>query len=278
MTIKEYDAPLFVPPGHFYSPICDLNKIRSRKKVSDQILDINFNDEKQLSIFNALTPFLQKIPYADTHTDGFRYKFINGAYAHNDGCILYSMLQYLKPKQVIEIGSGNSSCIFLDALDQDYIQHLTCIEPYPELLYSLISDQDKTNPNVTILQSDVQDVPLETFEQLNAGDMLFIDSTHVVKTGSDVLYNFFEILPRLKPGVIIHIHDIFGQFEYPDAWVMNNWCWNELYLLRAFLMNNTKYEILFFNNYFLSKYTHLVELICPIMLKDWGSGIWLSKQ
>jgi hypothetical protein len=119
---------------------------------------------------------------------------------------------------------------------------------------------------------------LELFEQLQPGDFLFIDSTHILRTGSDVCFELFEILPRLASGVIVHFHDVFWPFEYPAEWIVDeNRSWNELYALRAFLTDNGKWKILFFNNYFAKLERSLVEKTFPTFLRNPGGALWLQR-
>ena len=120
------------------------------------------------------------------------------------------------------------------------------IEPFPQLLESLITDDDRNR--ITILGDMLQDVPLQTFSSLSAGDFLVIDSTHVSKIDSDVNHIFFNILPSINSGVYIHFHDIYYPFEYPKEWIYQGRAWNELYILRAFLQYNPAFEIVFFNS------------------------------
>ena len=154
---------------------------------------------------------------------------------------LFTMIQILRPSQVIEVGSGYTSAMLLD-LNEIYMDKsmtLTFIEPYPEKLKELLKPDD----DIKLLQQRLQDVPMEFFETLYSGDVLFIDSIHVSKEGSDVYYRFFEILPKLRRGVVVHLHDIFYPFTYPHDWVVNGRVWNETYLLRAFLQYNNDFEI-----------------------------------
>lgn len=192
--------------------------------------------------------------------------------------ILYSMLRYFCPKRFIEIGSGFSSACALDTIERylDGSVECTFIEPFPELLYSLMKANDMISH--TLIASQVQDVSSETFDQLESGDILFIDSTHILKTGSDVAFELFEILPRLKSGVIVHFHDIFYPFEYPREWVIErNYSWNEIYAIRAFLTGNRDFRILFFNDYFAKAERETVEMSAPRMLGNPGGGLWLQK-
>ena len=130
-----------------------------------------------------------------------------------------------------------------------------------------------------IIETGIQDVPLSRFDVLQRNDVLFINSTHIVKTCSDVVFELFEILPRLKPGVVIHFHDAFYPFEYPREWVINrNYSWNELYALRAFLMGNRDWEIIMFNDYFVRTERALVERTAPEVLQNAGGGLWLRRR
>ncbi len=129
------------------------------------------------------------------------------------------MLRILSPKKFIEVGSGFTSAVTLDT-NEFYLDNkieLTFIKPNANLLKSILKKTD----NINLIEKGLQDVPLDVFEQLESGDVLFIDSTHVSKIGSDVNYLFFEILPRLKKGVYIHLHDIFYPFEYPKQWILD---------------------------------------------------------
>jgi hypothetical protein len=122
-----------------------------------------------------------------------------------------------------------------------------------------------------------QEVNIETFEKLNPGDFLFVDSTHVVKTGSDVNYIIFEILPKLKSGVIIHFHDIFYPFEYPKDWVFMGRNWNEDYFLKAFLMYNKDFEIMLFSHYLHNQHKEVFNKM-PLCDKNHGGNLWLMKK
>jgi hypothetical protein len=191
---------------------------------------------------------------------------------------LHCMVRYSQPQQIIEVGSGFSSCVMLDTNELFFANRiqLTHIEPYPNLLYSLLRPGDRER--VEILPQKLQEIPLERFQSLQAGDILFIDSTHVSKTGSDVNYLFFAILPSLAPGVYVHIHDIFYPFEYPAEWVYNGRAWNEAYLLRGFLQYNEVFSIQFFNTYLEQVYKSRFREKMPLCLKDPGGSLWLHKE
>ena len=151
----------------------------------------------------------------------------------------------------------------------------TFVEPYPELLISLMNANERKR--YKILPSTLQDVDFDSFEALQENDILFIDSTHVSKLDSDVNKIFFDILPALNKGVVIHIHDIFWPFEYPDTWLNEGRAWNEMYMLRAFLEYNDSFEILFFPPYMCTKHKDWVGQNMPLYHNNCGDNIWLRK-
>jgi hypothetical protein len=187
------------------------------------------------------------------------------------------MLRHLEPNKLIEVGSGASSCVTLDTNELFLGNEVNCtfIEPFPAFLKSLIKDTDKSN--VRIIDSKLQDVPLNLFKELQENDILFIDSTHVSKFNSDVNYILHEILPVLSNGVYIHFHDIFFPFEYPKEWLLNGMAWNEQYILRAFLEYNNHFKIILFNTYLETIYQEKLKERFPLLFKNTGGSIWIKK-
>jgi hypothetical protein len=191
--------------------------------------------------------------------------------------ILYAFLRHYRPRRVIEIGSGFSSALMLDVNDsflQKTIQ-FTFIEPNPQRLFDLLDPRDREMH--TIIPDIVQKAPIELFRNLRAGDILFIDSSHILKIGSDVAYLIFDVLPSLAKGVIIHFHDIIWPFEYPQAWYSQGLDCNEAHFLRAFLQYNPVSRILFFNTYLSTFHTDVLAKNIPLFLSDPGSSLWLEK-
>jgi hypothetical protein len=111
-----------------------------------------------------------------------------------------------------------------------------------------------------------------------SNDVLFIDSSHVTKIGSDVNYLFFEILPRLRPGVLVHIHDVMWPFNYPLEWIIEGRSWNKAYIVRAFLQYNEAFDILLFNSYLGHTYRKMLTEQMPKFLENTGGSIWLGKR
>lgn len=275
----------FSPLGHFYSLYPDLKEIKSKEEHlflrKKNVIDIDFNEDDQIKTLQKMHILYNTIPnWPDiteyTDSNKLRYRYNNESLSHADAIGLHCMLRILRPKRVIEVGSGYTSAVMLDT-NEFYMNNqikLKFIEPYPDLLKSLIKPQDE----IELLPEKLQDVSLKVFEELEEGDVLFIDSTHVSKIGSDVNYLFFDILPRLAKGVCIHLHDIFYPFEYPKEWIYSGRIWNELYLLRAFLQNNNNYKIIFFQNMMEKKYKDLFMESWPLHAPFHGGSFWMQKK
>ncbi len=273
----------FVPPGHFYSPIPSLDEIQRDEakifgSIPSNISGVQLDEEEQLKILNAFVGYYKEMPFQPQQHEGLRYYYENPAYSYSDAILLHCMIRYLNPKRIIEVGSGFSSCMILDTneLYFDGSIKTTFIEPYPDLLMSLIKDEDRSK--ITVIPTRLQDVDLCQFETLQANDILFIDSTHVSKINSDVNRVFFDILPRLSSGVYVHFHDIFFPFEYPKDWVFEGRAWNEAYLLRAFLQYNSAFRIVLMNTFMEHFHEPFFQQYMPLCLKNPGGSIWICRK
>lgn len=278
---KIYTANTENPPGHFYSPLPDVEDIKSHAEDSfsrNKILyGMNINDKKQLEFLDSIASFYNDFIYEKENIEGYRYKTDNGNFGFYCGITLYGMLRTIKPNKLIEVGCGWSTCLTLDTNEKIFNNKIdtTFIEPYPDLLYDIITEEDKKTIN--IMESKLQDVDLKVFKGLNDGDILFIDSTHVTKMDSDVNYIIHTILPNLNKGVYVHFHDICYPFEYPDYWVYNGKGWNEAYILRAFLEMNDSYEIVYMTTYIKDKHNDKLKKLMPECAEDLGASIWIKK-
>jgi hypothetical protein len=183
------------------------------------------------------------------------------------------MIRKFNPSKIIEIGSGFSSCVMLDTnnLFFDNNINLTFIDPNTDRLMSLLSN----NENVSIHKKKIQDIDLDIFKNLNANDILFVYSSHIVNFEGDVNFILFEILPLLKSGVIIHFHDIFYPFEYPPTWIIRNL--NEAYFLKCFLMYNSIFKIILWSD-FLHKNHSKYFTDMPLCYKNTGGNLWIVKK
>lgn len=273
----EVDDYVFAHPFHWHdSPYADIRYIIENKhRLYDkqkEINDIDFNEENQIAFLKEMSKV--DLPnWKDFKTPEYRYHYNNGSFESGSVNALYYMIIKYKPKHIIEIGSGWSTAAMLD-VNEYYMNNavdIQCIEPFADRLRSTLKPTD----NIFLNECYLQEMSLDFFDKLEKNDILFIDSSHVCKPGSDVSMEIFDILPRLKSGVLIHFHDIFWPFEYPIEWIREGRAFNELFLLRAFLMNNNDYDILLFGDQINTK--HLDRI--PVSMRDCGSGsIWMMKR
>lgn len=280
----------FSPPGHFYSPIPDLLDLNTRRRVIfdksvTEIPGIELNVEDQLSLLNTFSDYYPQFPFQERKTPDLRFYLDNSYFTYGDSLALYGFIRYQKPRTIIEIGSGYSSAEMLDLNDLLFKNAIefVFIEPYPVRLRGLLRSVDKEG--CEILDQPIQAVPLNLFTKLNEGDILFIDSSHISKTGSDVNHILSNILPSLKKGVVIHFHDILWPFEYPEIWVDEGRAWNEAYLLRAFLQYNQAFKILLFNSFIETHHSEQLERQFPISMRKpsnrltcGNTSLWLRKM
>jgi hypothetical protein len=257
-SLKKMIHKSLYTPGHFYSPIPDISEIRQREHQifnESPIADINLNADYQLLFLQQSLSHYKDV-LAQINQEGARYATSNSFFNETDAIGLLFVLHKFSPKRIVEIGSGFSSALILDHLEKRNDSAVVkFIEPYPDRLNSLLRFDDLKR--CSVIQKKVQDVDLSVFQELEAGDILFVDSSHISKVGSDLNFILFNIIPLLKNGVVIHFHDICYPLEYPKEWIYDGIFWNEVYLLRAFLMNNEKYEVLLFNN------------MLPYFFKEW---------
>ena len=279
------------PPGHYYSPIPDYSEISEQSfsifgKDVKELPGIDLREREQIDLIDGFRHYYSDLPWSDEVRDEtFRYRFDNIYFSYGDVVILYSMMRHFQSKRIIEVGSGFSSAAMLDVDERffDGETEFTFIEPHPERLRELLSYEDIGR--VSILDRPVQQVDLSKFELLDEGDILFVDSSHVSKTGSDVNFLIHRVLPVLRSGVIIHFHDIFWPFEYPKKWLKSGRAWNEAYLLRAFLQYNSQFEILFYNSFLEHHRRETLREKLPLMLRQpkanmtfGNSSLWLRKK
>lgn len=264
----------FRSPGHYYSPYPDTTLLREKKDLifnrnpDITLPGIELRPGEQFDLLKELSGHYSTDMFPLDQTKGARFYFDNQYFCFSDAIFLSSMIQHLKPKKIIEIGSGFSSAVMLDVNEKYFSNkiNLTFVEPFPEeRLDSLVLPTD----NYVIIKDIVQNISSDLFSGLQENDILFIDSSHISKTYSDVNYLIFNILPNLKKGVVIHFHDIFFPFEYPSEWIIDQQRgWNEAYLLRSFLQFNSDFRIELFTSYLERKYKDWFLANMPICLNQ----------
>lgn len=269
-----------LPVGdHYYQPMINPAKHLSKSLRDDRNLPgIDFNVEEQLNLLAAFNYNEEILDLPAEKGADMEFFYNNGSYCSGDTDYLYNMIRHFKPHRIIEIGSGHSTLLAQKALSKNksenpsYMCNHICIEPY-EMPWL-----EKTG--VEVVRKKVEDVPLTFFKDLGENDILFIDSSHVIRPQGDVLFEFLELLPTLNSGVIIHVHDIFTPKDYLTEWISTHFLWNEQYLLEAFLNYNSKFKIIGALNYLSHHYNKEFSDKCPLFAKQAGrepGAFWIKK-
>jgi predicted O-methyltransferase YrrM len=271
-----------VPPGHYHSPIACWEEVEADAlavfgRHPLEVPGVELRLDEQLALLEELAKYSEELCFPKMPTPGHRYFYENGGYSYGDAIFLYAMLRHLRPRRLVEVGSGYSSAATLDTNERflDFEVRCTFVDPSPGLLRSLLKPGDLDR--VEVVEARVQDVDPALFAQLDWNDVVFVDSSHVSKTGSDVNFLVFEVLPRLRPGVVVHFHDVFAGFEYPREWVSQGRSWNEAYLLRAFLQYNRCFRVLLHNNLLWQLRPEVVEGSFPLVAENPGASLWIER-
>lgn len=274
-----------ITPIHFYEPIPDTTTLKEELwEKQSELVGININEKEQIDLLSLFSlrykEEYDRLPRNKT-TNPYQYYLNNQMFDAVDAEILYCMNRHFKPKRIVEIGSGCSTLLSAQAIlknreeDSSYECEFVAIEPYPsEVLKEGVPGLSK------LFVKEVQDVPLLEFEKLRENDVLFIDSSHVLKIGGDVRYEFLEILPRLQRGVLIHVHDIFLPAEYHKEFVLTQYrFWTEQYLLQAFLTCNDCFEVIWAGSYMHLKHPQALEAAFGSYKRNesWPGSFWMRK-
>ncbi len=251
---------------HYYYPLINPQKhLRHSLRENRLLPGIDLNDKAQLDLLKQFNYNAELMAFPFNMEGGRdKYYYDNRMFSQGDAEILYSMIRHFKPRKIIEVGSGYSTLMSLNAMAANkkeglqYECHLTCIEPYE------IPWLEKLD--IELNRIPVEKLDLSYFQQLEANDILFIDSSHVIRPQGDVLFELLQVIPTLQKGVIIHIHDIFTPKDYLDEWILGSHkMWNEQYLLEAFLSNNGNFEVMMALNYLFYAYPDELNAKCPIL-------------
>lgn len=274
-----------VEPVGFYSTLPDTRELEEGLFLRESAMaGLDINKARQMEILQMSKPFVsefeENLQSQSLKNPDCVFVFGNTSIESVDAEILHAMVRSFKPRHFVEIGSGFSTLVAAEAMTMNHAEgvqaKLTAIEPYPPqfLRRPLVFPID-------LIERKVQDVPLGLFQSLSSRDILFIDSSHVCKIGSDVHYEFFEILPNLASGVVVHVHDIFLPHEYPKQWV-KDWhrYWNEQYLLQAFLAFNSEFEVLWSGSWMHLKSPDLLESVFKSYSRHtkWPASLWMRRK
>jgi Methyltransferase domain len=277
---------LHVTPVHFYQPTPDTRNLNEKLWKSPSAMPgVQIDLDEIVAWFSQIVAPLAEEFRAladDTLVEGGAFRIANNRFESVDAECLYGLIRTGKPKRILEIGMGYSTVLAAEAIernmrdDPSYSCDLKSIDPYPnETLVSALGS------SITINRSPVQDISLSEIEALNCGDILFIDSTHVLAIGSDVQFELLEMVPRVKPGVFVHFHDIFLPREYPREWIHNQHrFWTEQYILQAFLAFNDSFKVIWPGQLMHAQRTEVLEKLIPSYCKDNASpgSFWIQRK
>lgn len=276
-----YNRKLFLRTGvfpildHYYEPQLVYSKSFDAEKKRP--LHLDFKLEKQLAMLSSLQhgEEMKTFPL-DGDPQGDKFYIHNPSFGPGDCDLYYLLVRNLKPRRIIEVGSGFSTLICKEAIEKNLAEgvhtELICIEPFEKPWL-------EKQTGIRVLRESVEKISLDVFDSLEENDILFIDSSHIIRPENDVLFEYLEILPRLKKGVVIHVHDIFSPRHYRKEWLQEEFrFWNEQYLLEAFLYYNDHFEILFAANHLKKDaFDKTKETLTTIHIQDEPASFWMRK-
>ncbi len=266
---------------HYYQPLINPRKyLKNSLRVDRHLPAIDFNINEQLDILAQFNYNDELLTFPIKKTKDLEFYYNNRAYESGDAEYLYNIIRLFKPARIIEIGSGYSTLMTRNAIKNNKLENPqhecshVCIEPYEMPWLNQL--------DIQLRKELVENTDIKFFQELDENDILFIDSSHIIRPQGDVLYEFLEILPSLKDGVIVHIHDIFTPKDYLDVWVKKQHrLWNEQYLLETFLSFNNEFRIIGSLNHLSHEYKENFQSKCPIYAKQTGrepGSFWIKKQ
>ncbi|OSY87024.1 hypothetical protein WH52_13240 [Tenacibaculum holothuriorum] len=248
--------------SHYYDPLFLKKDLQKPLDQERNLPAIDWNVKEQLNLLNSFSYAEEFNGFSNSFVDELTFHFNNNSFCSGDAEYWYNIIRHKKPNRIIEIGSGHSTKIARKAiernkeLDNNYNCEHICIEPFEMPWLEKLG--------IKIIREKVENVDLSFFTTLQENDILFIDSSHIIRPQGDVLYEFLEILPSLNKGVIVHIHDIFSPRNYLEEWVFGEYkLWNEQYILEAFLTSNKNWRIIGALNYLKHNYYNELLAQCP---------------
>jgi predicted O-methyltransferase YrrM len=266
----------------FYSSCNDVEFLDANRDLwqrKGDPLGIDWNLPRQLEVAREVAGYIEELRDIPQHSDDVRvFCWRNPFFNSADALVHYGLFRSRKPRRVVEVGCGWSSLLLARALNANeasgsHRAEVTQIEPYPRR--ELMSVLPK---HWTMHESIIQRAPLEIFEKLGAGDILFYDGSHVAKCASDVNWFFFEVLPRLASGVLIHVHDIFFPHDYPEQWMFERGqTWNEQYVLQALLMGGDRYRVEIANRLLCVHHQATLDSLYKGLQPSFGCSLWMMK-
>lgn len=265
---------------HYYAPVVHPRDITAPLSAPRALPGLDLNQDGQFDLLRAFhyAAELEALPIEKPAID--RYGYANTTYAEGDAEILYNMIRHFRPQRIVEVGSGQSTLMALEAIaanrleDAGYQCRVTCIEPYEQPWLERLG--------VEVIRKPVETCPDDLVRSLRAGDIFFIDSSHVIRPQGDVLHLFQRLLPQVAPGVLVQVHDVFTPRDYPASWVIDDRrLWNEQYLMEAFLAFNREFEVLLAVNWLANEHRDRLAEACPMLMRKPAKqpgAFWMRRK
>lgn len=262
---------------HYYEPQFDNRNPKPDFSQDRNLPGIDWNISGQLETLERFTfsHELSDIPHEKP--ESLRFYLKNGEFESGDAEYWYQLIRVHRPKRIYEVGSGNSTLMAMDAIrknhhdDSNYKCEHICIEPY-EMPWL-------EETGVSVIRKKVEDVELSFFSKLRENDILFIDSSHIIRPQGDVLFEYLQLLPSLNKGVIVHIHDIFSPKNYLKQWLQDEVLfWNEQYLLEAFLSHNSSWSIVGSLNHLHHNHYEKLKSVAPFLSPESEPGSFYIQK
>lgn len=263
--------------NHYYEPWVDESMLERPLGDDRPLPGVDLAAERQLEFLRSFDYSTELMQLEDPPGTPLGYRFGNRMFEQGDAELLYSMVRCMKPSRIFEIGSGNSTLVARKAIaanqreDADHVCKHLCVEPYEADWLE--------ETGVRVVRQRAEKLGVEFFAELDDGDLLFIDSSHIIRPQGDVLFEFLELLPTLRPGVIVHVHDIFTPRDYPAEWVLEvQRLWNEQYLLEAFLSHNVEWQVLAAANHLKHHHFEQLRSVCPNLREHHEPGSFYIRR
>jgi hypothetical protein len=269
---------IFLIPAHFYSPVPDVDQL-DRPPSSSDMPGVEVNEARQELTASMLHKYHAECQFPTQPTAlPWEYHTAQDMFDGTSAAAMHAFIREYRPSRVVEVGCGNSTYVIARAAEMNrsdgHRTFVQAIDPFPnDVLRAGLPGLDR------LMAARVETCPLQIFTDLKENDILSIDSSHTVRLRGDVTFLYLEVLPRLAPGVLIHVHDIFLPEDYPQEWVRRRWYWTEQYLLQAFLVHNSEFEVLWAQKYVLDRLPALYREAVPNSVAGSGTySFWMQRR
>jgi hypothetical protein len=269
-------AGVFPIRDHYYEP--QFNYRDAPLSTGERVLPgIDWNVPEQLSLLSDLRYADEVHDWTTERVGEGDFSINNGLFGSGDAEFWYQLIRHIKPRRIFEIGSGNSTLVAVQAVRRnaeesaEYSCKHVCIEPFEAAWLE--------RTGVSVVREQVERLPLQFFDELQRGDILFIDSSHVIRPHGDVTFEYLTLLPALRSGVIVHVHDIFSPRNYPEHWVVDEVrLWNEQYLLEAFLTHNASWKVMAALNDLKHHHYDRLQAVAPFLRQEREPGSFYMQK